>query len=132
MIYALILATCAAALVARTALLVVTVRGGSMVPAYQDGDRVLALRWLAPRRGRVVVFRPPATWMVGPNPPYFVKRVVAVAGDTLGAEVVPRGRLVVYGDSPISTDSRTFGYLPAKAVRAVVVVSLARTRAPHR
>jgi signal peptidase I len=118
-------------IVARRGFLVVTVRGASMEPTYRDGDRLLAVRWRIPRRGRVVVFRPPVAWQVGHRPPYFVKRVVAAEGDVVPGElgttvsdrVVPRGQLVVYGDSPVSTDSRTCGYLPVDAVRAVVVTA---------
>lgn len=77
----------------RTGLLVVTVHGQSMVPALQQGDRILVVRrWLAgrPRKGQVVVFAITA----GPKEPdlapdlreaCYVKRVVATAGETFSA-----------------------------------------------
>jgi signal peptidase I len=122
------------AMVLRRTMVLVTVRGGSMRPTYEDGDVLVGLRWIPPRRGRVVVFTPP----VGADPsdpPYRVKRVVAVAGDPaptwvpgVGAgTVVPAGKLAVRGDAPGSEDSRQYGLVPASSLRATVIGRL-RTR----
>jgi signal peptidase I len=63
----------AVVLVGRALLVVVTVVGISMEPTYHHGDRVLVLRarWLAARRGAVVVFaspRPSREPPTGPPP----------------------------------------------------------------
>jgi signal peptidase I len=111
----------------RRRLALVDVRGDSMAPTFQDGDRLLVLR----RRGRacaqddVVVFTAPG----GPTEPArLVKRVAAVAGEPapawLGAapgERVPDGHLAVSGDAGRSRDSRHFGYVRADSVTGVVV-----------
>jgi hypothetical protein len=115
-------------LVLRRQLVVITVRGNSMHPTYADGDTLLALRTRTFRRGRAIVFTPPAS--LDPDaPPYRVKRVIAVAGDptpewvhaaTPGAPVPP-GRVVVRGDNPASEDSRAYGYVSNAGVLGVVV-----------
>ncbi|GGS53363.1 S26 family signal peptidase [Planobispora rosea] len=113
----------------RRHLLVVTVHGGSMEPAYSHGDRVL-LRRVAPdtlRTGQVVVVhrhRPPGAqaprWAV-------IKRIAALPGEPTplrqdGEAVVPPGKLVLLGDnSGHSTDSRDFGYLDLADVVGVVI-----------
>ncbi len=55
----------------------------SMEPTLMEGDRVLVNRLVyhfrAPRRGDVIVFHPPGTESHEP----FIKRVVAVGGDTV-------------------------------------------------
>lgn len=54
----------------------------SMLPTLQQGDVLLvnefAYRWHLPARGDIVVFRPPI-----PSSSDFIKRVIAVPGDTL-------------------------------------------------
>ncbi|ETK38161.1 S26 family signal peptidase [Microbispora sp. ATCC PTA-5024] len=135
LVLAVVLAVVAAAALARRHLLVVTVRGSSMAPAYRDGDRLLAAR-LPPVRGHAVVFLPPPGWAIAPPQvrPYLVKRVVAVGGDpvpeaaraAVGAGRVPPGRLVVFGDAASSADSRTWGLVPVSSVAGVVVGVLAR------
>jgi signal peptidase I len=66
----------------------------SMENTLQEGDRVLVNRLVyhfhPPRRGDVIVFHPPGR--VGSDP--FIKRVVAVAGDTIA---VHDGMLYVNG-----------------------------------
>ncbi len=123
-----------ALVVARRTLLVVRVDGESMAPAYQSGDRVLAVR-RSPGRlircGEVVVLRPP-----GGAPKaaaLFIKRVVAVAGDPMPpvnepitASTVPPGHVFVRGDDPRSYDSRQFGPLPLDHVVGHVVAALSR------
>jgi signal peptidase I len=80
-----ILIACAAAVVARAALVqVYAIPSGSMAPTLQPGDQVIAtpyrFPWLASaaRRGDVVVFRRPDG-----APGYFVKRVIGTPGDHL-------------------------------------------------
>jgi nickel-type superoxide dismutase maturation protease len=87
----------------------IDVRGGSMVPTLQDGDRVVTVplphRWLRP--GQVVVVADP-----GDADHLVVKRVSRV--DDRWVEVL--------GDAPgASTDSRHWGPLPVSSVRRVVV-----------
>jgi nickel-type superoxide dismutase maturation protease len=87
----------------------VEVRGRSMAPALQPGDRLLVIR----RRGRVR----PGDVVLALDPRdaarEIVKRVESVTDD----EVVLRG-----DHAAASTDARTFGALPASAVswRAVL------------
>lgn len=107
--------------------IVVTVVGGSMLPSLREGDVVLARR-RHPRHARVgdvVIFEPPgvddARWMI--------KRVAAVSGDTFPRRVpgegrVPASSLVVLGDNG-GLDSRMFGPLPFRRVRAIMTRPLA-------
>lgn len=125
---------------ARRLCVVVYVRGNSMRPTYADGDVLLAVR--SPlRTGRVVVFRPPLAHRDPTNPPYRVKRLIAVAGDAtpegvrgqLAGVPIPPGWLVVRGDNENSEDSRDYGYVAARDVIAVVIArirSTARRTAP--
>ena len=101
------LAGAAAALLALRRLDAVEVAGSSMAPALHPGDRLLvesltyALR--APRRGEVVLAPDPRA-----PTRELIKRVAAT-----GAGVVE-----LRGDHPAaSTDSRTFGPIPAEALR---------------
>ncbi|MEX2981183.1 S26 family signal peptidase [Streptomyces sp. C36] len=152
-------AAAGAALVAATAtlvltrgLVVVTVRGASMSPAFEDGDRVLVRRGSRPAVGQVVVAEHPApggTWPDPPVPPaagatavhgraWLIKRVAAVPGDpvprhhvrslaTTPERHVPPGRLVLLGDnSGISYDSREVGYFPLERVLGTVMRRLTR------
>lgn len=85
----------------------VEVVGDSMAPALRPGDLVVAerltYRLRTPRNGEIVVVADPR----GPSRE-LIKRVVAV-----GAEGVE-----LRGEDPArSTDSRTFGRVPASAVR---------------
>lgn len=68
----------------------------SMLPTLQRGDVLLVnefeYRWHAPARGDIVVFKPPI-----PSSSDFIKRVVAVPGDTLrvtGGIVYVNGKAV--------------------------------------
>ena len=133
---------------------VVAVSGPSMEPALRHGDRVIVRRigLNRVRPGQIVVFRHPPPWRgVGgwrdglllpeeghwskdgppPRPQWTIKRVVAVPGDPLPAELaaytaelgatVPAGNLAVLGDNrPHSIDSRRFGYVPAVDVLGVL------------
>jgi signal peptidase I len=131
----------AAVVVARRRFVVVQVSGLSMWPTYRPGDRVLVHRAAARqvRRGEVVVFESAGRsgWGTGPLPApqaaaWAIKRVAALAGDPVPAEVaaaaraepgaaVPEGALVVVGDGTSSADSRMWGYLPADRVLGVAV-----------
>lgn len=57
----------------------------SMENTLLVNDRVLVNKVVydlrEPRRGEVVVFRPPVSWRAGPDDADFIKRVVGVAGD---------------------------------------------------
>jgi signal peptidase I len=114
--------------VARRLLIVVTVRGDSMRPAYGDGDVLLAARVPLLRRGRAIVFTPPVNQPDGP--PYRVKRLVALPGDPTPEWVpgahgpVPPDRIVVRGDNVRSEDSGTYGYVDRAGVLAVVLCAL--------
>jgi signal peptidase I len=88
----------------------IQVRGHSMMPTLQDGDKLLVRVGQTPSPGDLVVFRarevvPTAdvTWMV--------KRA---------ATVDPDGSVTVRGDNPHSQDSRHFGPVPGAAVLGVV------------
>lgn len=124
--------------------MVVTVRGISMQPLFQPGDRVLVLRRgrRGVRRGQVVVVERPGPeggWAGGAAAVdvaaahWWIKRAVAVAGDPVpagvdgrGAPRVPAGHLVVLGEGPGSGDSRRFGFVPLERVLGTVVLRLPR------
>ncbi len=127
------------------------VRGSSMTPGIQDGDRILVEPWsylLGPiERGDVVVLRYP----LDPEVDY-IKRIIGLPGDrvelargqvwvnqtmleepyveaidpssTLSVEVAP-GHYFVLGDNrPRSSDSREFGQVPEGHVRGRVDLCL--------
>lgn len=141
-------AAVAAAVRIRTSVVVVSVRGNSMAPTLQDGERVVVRRrpLARIRRGDVVVLRPPATSErdggygtdrhgAGWN----VKRVTALPGEpvpagTAGAgprNTVPAGSLVVRGDNPDgSIDSRHRGFFPGDQLLGTVVRRLGGPRTP--
>lgn len=111
----------------RGRLFVVTVVGISMQPTYQPGDRLLVRRCALDEvpRGTAVV-------LTFDDPPFLVKRVVALPGDRVPAgipvpdRVVPPGHLVVLGDNGAhSSDSRMRGYVPADELVGTVVRKLA-------
>ncbi|GAA2317039.1 S26 family signal peptidase [Streptomyces violaceusniger] len=139
--------------VLRRRFVVVTVRGTSMRPAYDDGDQVLVRRDLAPARGRVVVVERPSVdrvgWRAAPVPTaagramisgreWLIKRVAAAPGDPVPRDRVPAlahvpedrippGRLVLLGDNvDVSFDSRLVGYFPAERVLGTVLRPLPR------
>lgn len=135
-----------AGLVARNRLAVVSVRGESMAPTLNPGDRVLLLRTKRLRRGRIVVLEPIGAdlqWGTRPLPPpargeWLVKRVAALPGDLVPDAVarrlslpegarVPAGQVVVLGDGAISRDSRSFGFVPADRILGLAIHSLVIT-----
>lgn len=102
------IAAVAAGTVAARRVLRVEVNGWSMAPTLWPGDRMVAIRGLSGRPGDIVAVRDPrvASRML-------VKRVAAVEDDL---------RLRLTGDcAPASTDSRSFGPVPASSVAGRVV-----------
>ena len=123
---------------------------GSMKPTIGIGDRLLGCKFLywftEPAPGDIIVFEPPPE--AHTDIPRFVKRVVAVEGDTVevkndalyvnGHQVeepyadppryplppikVPRDNLFVLGDNRNnSADGHVWGFLPKKNVEAKIV-----------
>lgn len=132
----------AGGLIARRRLLVVTVRGSSMSPTLESGDRLLVYRTSRVRLGQLVVFtaRPMPDAVGTPDVRLLVKRLAAGPGDRTPAALrqpagpirdarVPAGHYLVRGDNPASEDSRKFGYLRAEELRGVVC---RRLPTPHR
>ncbi|MFJ6379534.1 S26 family signal peptidase [Kitasatospora sp. NPDC092039] len=143
----------------RLALVVVTVRGESMLPALRDGDRVLVLRASGPAVGQVVVIEHAdahGRWPDGPlrrlrpvgagggpaGRRWAIKRVAALPGDPVPAVArsgpagdgpVPPGALVLLGDNPAaSVDSRQAGCFPLDRVLGRVLRRLPASRAAGR
>ena len=99
-----LIAVLALALVAGRLVDLVQVRGRSMLPTLRPDDRLVVVRSLRPVRvGDVVLALDPRD--AGRE---LVKRVAAIG---------PEG-VTLHGDNPsISSDGRTFGALPATAIR---------------
>lgn len=142
---------CGSLLLIRTCLIIITVQGQSMSPTLEPGERVLALRLLLPRwiqKGHIVVFQQSLAYE-GPNvlPPslnLYIKRVVALGGEeyrssfpplefteyvTQGEQAfiwhIPKDHIFVCGDNrEQSLDSRSWGPLPLRNVRGIVVKKL--------
>ncbi len=77
-----------------------------MEPTLAPGDRLLVTRTTHPRAGDVVAARDPRSGRI------LVKRIGAIVD----------GEVVLRGDNPAaSTDSRTFGSVPRRAVVGRVV-----------
>jgi signal peptidase I len=124
----------AAGLVAlRAGLVVVRVRGESMVPLLRPGDQAVVLRRRflpALRPGHLVVCRYPGPpWPRPPGAaPYLVKRVAGVPGGSMAvvgrSGRVPAGHVVLLGTHEPSYDSRQFGPVPAAAVLGRVLAVL--------
>lgn len=127
-----------AALLARRCLLYVTVHGNSMAPGLRHGDGVLALRCppAAIRRGQIVVGLTPddhldSEALAAGVPPYFVKRVVGVAGDRVQQPdgtllTVPESSYYVRGEVEYSVDSGVWGPVDDSRLIGVVVRRLSR------
>ena len=107
---------------------VITVRGTSMTPTYGDGDRVLVRRTTKFSRDDVMVFAMPEHHRVD-GMKWLLKRVIAVAGDGVPADVrplvgegrVPRGCVIVRGDGTRSLDSRQLGYIATADGLGIVI-----------
>jgi nickel-type superoxide dismutase maturation protease len=94
----------------------VAVEGRSMEPELLPGDYLVAVRARSVRRGALVV-------VDHPERPGFdvVKRVTAVAGDTVGGTTLSPGQVWVQGDNrSASSDSRSFGPVGPENVKGVV------------
>jgi signal peptidase I len=133
----------------RTQFAVIRVRGTSMLPALQPGDRVLVRHGRLTVRahrlcvGMVIVVRSPAAapaprgaWPVAPRlgwDHWVIKRVAALPGDAVpddmieatgGAVTVPDRKLLIAADNPSGTDSRQWGFIQASDVLGPVVKKL--------
>ena len=135
-------------LLIRLGMIVIRVEGLSMVPTLEPGQRVLALRpWLAGhlRRGQIVIMEKESGDLDRSVSGSFlsIKRIVALGGETYTTEVssqssailpelqtprvwqIPAGHIFVCGDNrEKSLDSRTWGPLPLRHVRGVVLTKL--------
>ncbi|PID56857.1 signal peptidase I [candidate division KSB3 bacterium] len=124
---------------------------GSMKPTIRIGDRLLGAKfsyWFsAPSAGDIIVFEPPED--AHSDVPRFVKRVVAVGGETVEVKngalyvngvrrqepylasppyyelmpvTVPKGHLFVLGDNRNnSRDGHVWGFLPERNVEAKIL-----------
>ena len=91
-----------AVLVLRARLVAILVQGDSVEPTLRPGDRVLVRRMPLRRvhRGQLVVLAPPPDLPTTlDNPPWLVKRVVALPSDTVPSEV-PALRAGAAGPAP--------------------------------
>jgi inner membrane protease subunit 1 len=89
-----------------------------MAPTLLPGDFLLAARAGRFRLGALVVLEHP-----GRAGFELVKRITAGPGGHVANRTLGLGEWWVQGDSPDqSTDSRSFGPIPASAVRGVVVL----------
>ncbi|MGH8791795.1 MAG: signal peptidase I [Stackebrandtia sp.] len=83
----LVVATVVALLVRTFVLQSFWIPSGSMENTLERGDRVLVNKlvydFFDPDRGEVVVFKAPAEWRANPEDEDFIKRVIAVGGDTV-------------------------------------------------
>lgn len=110
---------------ARRRFMLVTVRGDSMAPAYQNGDRLIVQR-RGYATGEVVMLRAPDRPGLGVD--WMIKRVAAAGGervpadlaDRAGVVVVPPGHLLVRSDAPGGLDSRHLGLIDDRDVIGVV------------
>ncbi|WP_326690771.1 MULTISPECIES: S26 family signal peptidase [unclassified Streptomyces] len=136
----LLTATATAGALLRRKLLLIRVTGSSMAPTFADGSRLLLRKTARLRTGDVIVFRNPNGTGGAEDLRWLVKRVTALPGDPVPAEVrdrvaarpgdrVPAGSVVVRGDAERTVDSRHFGYVPAAGVLGVVLSPRA-TRQP--
>jgi len=127
-------------LVLRTRFIVVRVVGTSMEPTLHDGARVIVRRTTLNRvgQGQLVVFASPAPEVItaSGDPPWRVKRVVALPGDAVPHDqvpelrdpampLVPAGHMVVLGDNKsASYDSRRAGYIDGSTLLGIVIRTL--------
>ncbi|MPZ71653.1 MAG: hypothetical protein GEU74_00230 [Nitriliruptorales bacterium] len=97
----------------------VSVKGLSMAPTLLPGDHLLVRPVRRVRRGDMVVVRDPEA-----EQRWVVKRVAALPGESVGVDgrMLHAGEgLIVLGDNPgLSTDSRSYGTVPAEDVHGRV------------
>jgi signal peptidase I len=135
---AVAIAAVAGLVLLRRRYVVVSVVGTSMEPTLREGQRVLVRRTTLGRitSGQLVVFAlispVPGAGPLPGDPPWMIKRAVALPGDPVPPEAapaagagaddrVPAGRLVVLGDnSRASFDSRRAGYVDGATLLGVV------------
>jgi nickel-type superoxide dismutase maturation protease len=96
----------------------VEIEGGSMAPTLSPGDWALVAARPRYRRGDVVVVEHPG------RPGYeMVKRLTGLPGDAVGERVLGDDEFWVEGDfEPASTDSRRFGPVHARQLKAKVLL----------
>ncbi|MCT9139594.1 S26 family signal peptidase [Streptomyces violarus] len=142
---ALVLTVGVLVLVLRRSCVLFDVSGGSMRPAFADGDRLLAARlpvrlvhlmslMRVVRRGTVVAIRlkPAPGLRSAPSPTCMIKRVAALPGEAVpvpgaGTGKVPAGHVYVLGDHrATSWDSRHAGPIPYERLTAVIVCRVRR------
>jgi signal peptidase I len=133
---AVVVTVATAVVLLRRRFVVVHVAGVSMEPVLREGQRVLVRRVGLDkvRRGELVVFALASVRPQFPgDPPWLVKRAVALPGDpvphlsvpSIPDAHVPEGRMIVLGDnSARSFDSRRAGYIDGSALLGVVVRTL--------
>ena len=93
------------------------VQGDSMLPGLKDGDLVLVNPYAAPQIDDIVLARHPFKRSV-----QIIKRI---------KEISPEGRYFLVGDNADeSTDSRSFGAIPAKDILGKVVSRLKSNGTP--
>ncbi|GIJ28689.1 signal peptidase I [Micromonospora qiuiae] len=143
-------------IVLRRRFFIVMVNGASMVPTYQDGDRLLARRRRAQALpvGSVVVLTGEPGQGPGNHVPvvigqramtlrtsrHLIKRLVARPGDAVprdcanalgdgGPSVVPPGKVVVFGDNSVnSLDSRVLGFVDERRIIGTVIRRVAAAK----
>lgn len=121
----------------RGSLVIVTVRGLSMLPTYKPGDRVLVRRGIKAARGQIIVVEMPErnnqSWdgrAAGfesrfsdvSSRQWLIKRVSGIPGDHVPEiGTVPPGKLILLGDNPsVSLDSRQLGFFSSERVLGTV------------
>lgn len=124
-----------AMLVARRFVTRFEVSGESMSPALNPGDYLVCESFSSTlgliRKGNLVVIESPAQPGL-----QVIKRVAGVDGDVINSDVssrltVPRGHLFLLGDNATrSTDSRSYGPVPADSVVAVARIRYRRGPRP--
>jgi signal peptidase I len=122
---------------ARGRLVLVTVRGQSMMPTYAEGERVLVSRRRRCRTGDVVVFAMPEDQQ-GDGLQWLVKRVTGTPGGQVPADLpavvahdrIPAGFLTVRGDAARSLGSGQLGLVPHASVLGVVIYPARPAPAP--
>ena len=145
--WAVVALVCAAAVLLARTLRVAVVRGGSMEPSLRKGDYLLT-ESLSPAFGKVARFDTVTFKWPTPAGKEFVKRVIALPGETVeiksgrvyvegreltqpfshargvscfGPAVVPEGHYFLLGDNRVSSvDSTLWGPIPARLVTGVV------------